>query len=150
LLCVAAQIAFLAYGNVRDGAPAHHPERALLGPLLILALFVVDVGATKARALLERGRAGLVRIAIAAILAVWATWIVRGAEIPGRTAYEDRTTQIERGAKLRADGAKALVVTPCAFEHFALLAAFGAPESADVKPRTGEPPSALCPRVDPP
>ena len=148
LLCVAAQIAFLAYGQVRDGAPAHHPERALLGPLMLLGLFVVDAGAAKVRALIDTGRASVVRIALAAFLAIWATWIARSAEIPGRTALEDRSAQLAAGEKLRAESAREIVVTPCAFEHFALLAAFGAPEAAEVKPRTNEPLTNVCPHMD--
>jgi hypothetical protein len=149
LLCAAAQVAFLAYGNVRDGAPAHHPGRALLGPLLILALFIGDVGPTVLQALIERGRLGAARIAVAAILAIWATWIVRGAEIPGRTPGEDRSAQIERGTRLRETHTAHVELTPCSFEHFALLAAFGAPERATIGPRIDAPIDQNCPRVNP-
>ena len=148
LLCAAAQVAFLAYGNARDGAPAHHPERALLGTIVVLALFAVDVGMTKLRELATDGRALAAKAGAAFFGIAWVISSVRGAEPPGRGPTEDRSEQIVRGAKLRADGTKALVVTPCAFEHFALVAAYGAPENVEVKPRTGELPSSGCPGVE--
>ena len=42
---------FLAIGNARDGAPAHHPERALLGAMAIAALFSADACAHLASAI---------------------------------------------------------------------------------------------------
>jgi hypothetical protein len=54
---------------------------------------------------------------------------------------------IARGLDLRARGVQNVEVTPCAFEHFALLAAWGAPERATVLPRTGEAVTAACPLV---
>jgi hypothetical protein len=41
-----------------------------------------------------------------------------------------------------------VTVTPCAYEHFALIAAFGAPERVDVAPATHEPVTPACPRVE--
>ena len=38
-------------------------------------------------------------------------------------------------------------VTPCAFEHFAMLAAWGAPERATIALRTGAPVTPECPTV---
>jgi hypothetical protein len=149
LLAAAAQVLFLAYGNVRDGAPTHHPERALLGPLLLFALFTGDAGLEKLKSLVLQGRIRLVRIIVAAMLAVWATWIARGAEMPGRAPSEQRGEQIARGEALSRDAPARIVVTPCAFEHFALLAAYGAPENADVRPRTGEPLTERCPDIAP-
>ena len=37
-----AILAFLVYGDMRDGAPTHHPERAVLPILWILAPFAAD------------------------------------------------------------------------------------------------------------
>jgi hypothetical protein len=148
LACVAAQIAFLAYGNVRDGAPAHHPERALLGTFVLLGLFAGDVGFTRLADLAARGHRKRAQAGAAAGLVLWAVGIVRGREIPGRTPSEDRHAQIQRGRELRDHGPPSIVVTPCAYEHFALLAAFGRPESAEVKPRTGANAGRDCPEVD--
>src|SRR5262249_25819718 len=117
LLCVLAQVAFLSYGNARDGAPAHHPERALIGTMVLLALFVVDAGLTKLRELVDDGRGLAAKVAAACVAIAWAISSVRGYEPPGRSPSEDRRDQILHGEKLRADGVKAIVVTPCAFEH---------------------------------
>ena len=58
-----------------------------------------------------------------------------------------RDGPIARGLDLRARDVPHVEVTPCAFEHFALLAAWGAPERATVSPRTGQPVTSACPRV---
>lgn len=136
LLCVGAGLAFLSYGNARDGAPAHHPERALLGVTLLTALFTVDVGLTKLKKLALDGRARAATAATAFFGLAWLIAGARGAEPPGRSADEDRRAQLALGEQLRASGARPIVVTPCAFEHFALIAAYGAPEDVEVRPRT--------------
>ncbi|HVH44480.1 MAG TPA: hypothetical protein VM925_19135 [Labilithrix sp.] len=146
LLCAAAQVAFLAYGNVRDGAPTHHPERALLGALLLLALFVGDVGLTKLAELAQDGRSLTAKGGAAVFALAWIISSVRGADPPGQGPSEDRREQIARGEKLRAIRARSILITPCAFEHFALIAAYGAPENAETKPRSGAF-SAECPDV---
>lgn len=56
-------------------------------------------------------------------------------EYPARGTEERREVQIARGLQLRATrGAEGtrVTVTPCAFEHFALIAAYGAPESVKI------------------
>lgn len=149
LLCAVAQVAFLAYGNLRDGAPTHHPERALLGVMLILALFVADVGMTKLAALAEGGQSLLVKAGGSVFAIAWIISSVRGATPPGQGPTEDRSRQIARGEQLRQSGALAVEVTPCAFEHFALIAAFGAPEHVSVTERTTSTPAITteCPGV---
>jgi hypothetical protein len=138
LLAAAGQIAFLAYGNVRDGAPAHHAERALLSTFVVLAMFAGDVGLSWAK------RSRLLRIAAAGGAAAWIASFVLGARpVPGTGPNEVRTAQVDRGLALR--GEEHLVVTPCAFEHFALLAAYAAPERATLEPRTNAPVTEQCP-----
>jgi hypothetical protein len=145
IAAVAAEVVFLAYGNVRDGAPAHHPERALLGVFVVLAFFVVDVG-RKVVAAFSRPR----RLTAAACVGVlWLASVVRDAsDVPGTASSDDRSGPIARGRALRAAGATHLHVTPCAFEHFALLAAYAAPERAEIAERTNAPISPDCPRVE--
>src|SRR5262249_21174830 len=122
-------------------APAHHPERALFGTTVLLALFVVDVGLE--RVLPARRVAAAVCVAV-----LWAASIARDmGDAPGKTPSEDRSAQIARGRRLRDERAQALVVTPCAYEHFALLAAYGAPERAEIRPRRDLP---ECPSVEVP
>lgn len=147
LACAFAQIAFLSYGNARDGAPTHHPERALLGAMVLLAAFVADAGLVALRTLADDGRALAAKTAAACVAVAWVIVNVRGYDPPGRSPWDDRREQIARGRELRAGGARSLVVTPCTFEHFALVAAFGAPEDVEVKPRSGAPLSAACPDV---
>jgi hypothetical protein len=149
LIAVLAQVLFLAYGNARDGSAAHHPERALLSPLLLLALFVVDVGWQSIAVSIREGRQRTARAMVGCVAILWVASLVRDAtDIPGRGPTEERDEQIARGLALRKTQATHLTVTPCGFEHFALLAAYGAPETADIKPRTGAEISAACPQID--
>jgi hypothetical protein len=41
-----------------------------------------------------------------------------------------------------------VTVTPCAYEHFALIAAVGAPERVAILPATHAPVTPACPRVE--
>ena len=66
---------------------------------------------------------------------------------PGRSEPEQRDAQVARGLDMRARGVTEAEITPCSFEHFALIAAWGVPERADVEKRTGEPPTRRCPTV---
>jgi len=137
LACVAAQVAFLAYGNARDGAPAHHPERALLGALVVTALFVGDVilSALRSPSLVGGGHGP--KVFAGAIALAWIVSFARGLDMPGRSRAEDRSRQIAEGERLRREGVTSLVVRPCAFEHFALVAAYGAPENVRIEPGQG-------------
>jgi hypothetical protein len=67
---------------------------------------------------------------------------------PGESDAERRDTQIERGLSMRARDVASADITPCAFEHFALIAAWGAPERATVNARTGEVVTQTCPGVE--
>jgi hypothetical protein len=146
LLCVLAQLTFLAIGNANDGAPAHHPERALLEATFVLAAFSADVLAHAA----SSGARDRRRIALGGLSLVVASWLVAQRPIlqapPGSTPAEERTAQVARG--LAFHDAPHLVIEPCAFEHFALLAAYAAPEHAEVLPRTNAPVTPECPRVE--
>jgi hypothetical protein len=149
LLCAAATVAFLVYGDVRDGAPTHHPERALLGVYWIAAALAADAMASALGAFRWRGtpRAPFVLAALWGAGAACAAHDVRvWNDHPGRDG-DDRTAQVARGLGLRARTPGRLEVVPCAYEHFALIAAFGAPERVDIAPPTGPPVTVLCPRV---
>jgi hypothetical protein len=69
-------------------------------------------------------------------------------DAPGETDAERRDAQIARGLEMRGRNVGAVEITPCAFEHFALLAAWGAPERATIRARTGAPVTGDCPRVE--
>jgi hypothetical protein len=140
--------AFLIYGESRGGAPTHHPERAVLAAAWVLIVLGVDaiflVGAKATRALTIGG--------IAAIVVWLALLPPRYSDAPGMSADEDRSTQIARGLDLRARDVKHFSLLPCAYEHFALIAAFGMPERVDIAPVSPKeaalhPPTAACPTV---
>jgi hypothetical protein len=146
-----AILVFLIAGDLGDGAPTHHPARAL-GPIWwILTGAGVDALqiaiATGATARARRTGA----IASATFAIAWLTSLPsRWAAAPGQGDLERRDVQIERGLALRSSGAPAAEITPCQFEHFALIAAWGEPERARVLPRTQEPSTIDCPRVTTP
>jgi hypothetical protein len=143
-------LAFLVYGDVRDGAPTHHPERALMAFPWVLAAFGVDGVRTVATQIAwgrPKRESYMVGFLAAALLA-WGIGVVSAwDEFPGNGESERRTLQVERGAELRAEGAAHLEVTPCAYEHFALLAAFGAPERATTTKARPPREAASCPEV---
>lgn len=148
LACAVAEIAFLAYGNVRDGAPAHHAERALLGAIFIAAMFAADVLVLAAPPALARARVP----ALAAAAVVAAAWLANGVvglrDVPGSGPAEDRSAQISAGSALRVEDVPHVEVTPCAYEHFALVAAFAAPEKVAILPRSDAPVTPSCPAVE--
>jgi hypothetical protein len=145
---VLAIMVFLVWGDARDGAPTHHPVRALAAMWWVLVAMGVDaLGAAWAGARSSAARRGAGVAAALAAVAWCATLPSRWADAPGQTDAERRDGQIARGLALRADGVQAVHVTPCAFEHFALLAAWGRPEGATIDPPTHAPLTTDCPRV---
>jgi hypothetical protein len=142
---------FLAVGDLRNGAPTHHPERALLALFWFAEAFGVD----GARSLVVRfvwGRpkreAWLVGLVTAGAVAWASVWPSRLRDYPARSASEDRTAQIAKGDDLRARDVLHVTVTPCAYEHFAVLAAFQAPERATTLPSRGVPVTEDCPAIE--
>jgi hypothetical protein len=144
-------LAFLILGDVRDGAPTHHPERALSIVWWVLVGAGIDAGAhtmAAARRLAEAG-APLVVASAAAAGILWAVSLPsRWRAFPGTSPWDQRESQIARGLDLRKRSVAAADITPCAFEHFAVLAAWGSPERARVHPATHEPPFPPCPRIE--
>ncbi len=131
-------LAFLIYGDVRDGAPTHHAARALLPVMFVLAGFA---GA----AFDEIARQGLGRIALAMLAMIWLAFVgVRVRDTPGNGDAR-REAQIARGRALANE--PHLDITPCTYEHFALIAAYGAPERVTIEPLTHEPVTPTCPHV---
>ncbi|MGH7330735.1 MAG: hypothetical protein ACREJX_20490, partial [Polyangiaceae bacterium] len=146
--CAISLFAFLIYGETRGGAPTHHPERALLAVAWLLVMAGVDALALVTSKLPKKATVtGALVVSIA-----WLGYAVdRYIDAPAQSADEDRTAQIARGLDLRSRNVPHLVVTPCAYEHFALLAAFGSPERADVAAVSPHDavtrhPAADCPR----
>jgi len=149
LACATTSMIFLACGNVRDGAPAHHPERALLGIVFVLAMFTVDALGRVLPELMKGARVTWMVVPLTLLVG----WIVNlralwGDNVPGTSSHEDRRTQLATGRKLRAEHVEHMIVTPCAFEHFALIASFGEPERVHVQPRSSDPNETDCPRIE--
>ena len=140
-------LAFLVGGDLGDGAPTHHPARALASLWWIVTGMGVDAIVAGVQMLRGDARRGVA--AAAAVLAIgWcATLPARWRASPGRGASDQRDVQIARGLDLRARGVVGADITPCSFEHFALLAGWGEPERAHVAPRTGSLPTNDCPVV---
>ncbi|MDP9148882.1 MAG: hypothetical protein M3O36_02920, partial [Myxococcota bacterium] len=147
---VLATVAFLVAGDLADGAPTHHAARALAGTWWILVAMGVDAISVSTERAAGHAR---IRAAIAftagALAATWCAFLpVRWSDSPGRGGSERRDAQTARGLELRARGVSSAEITPCSFEHFALIAAWGEPERAVVRPRTGSAPTEDCPRVE--
>jgi hypothetical protein len=163
---------FLVWGDVRDGAPTHHAARALAAAWWVLVAMGVDAlyaaaqrstGApqlaspdaraersearvrTRTRKRVVAGAAGAL-----ACLAWAASLPPRWRDGPGRDPAERRDAAIAQGLDMRERGVTHADIVPCAFEHFALIAAWGEPERALVAPRTGEPIGPGCPHVTEP
>jgi hypothetical protein len=151
LATTGALVAFLIAGDWRGGAPTHHPERALLAAWWVLAVFGVDGVRAVARRLAwaRPKREAWAAAAAAAAVMSWGWGLTRIRTIPGSGPDEARDTQVALGTELAERGVETIEVTPCRYEHFAVLAAFGAPERAVVEGRAegtvGE--KAECPRV---
>ncbi len=152
LLSMAALVAFLIEGDLHNGAPTHHPERALLAGFWVGAAFGVDgVRSFALRFVWARPRREAWLVGLAATIGVaWAlVWPLRLADRPARSEAEDRAPQLARGAELRVRGVAHVTVTPCAYEHFALIAAFEAPERVEVVgPRELAKVTSACPVVE--
>ena len=153
LSAAVAILAFLVYGDVRDGAPTHHPERAVLPILWILVPFAAD----SLRALARRVAWGhpkremwVFGLGVAAAVAWLALLPAQLRDAPGLSEAERRDAQIARGEELAASASpsESWTVAPCAYEHFALLAATGEPERFTILPPTHTPLTALCPHVE--
>lgn len=131
------QLLVLIAGDVRDGAPTHHPERALLGPATIVLFASGDaVGGYLATLRSLRARALL---ASAAALAL-AAWIgVRLHRSLGWYEGAPRPREVAAGRALAAAVPKAervLVDTRdlggIDYGYYAVIAAFGRPLDAEI------------------
>jgi hypothetical protein len=145
-----ALLAFLIYGELVGGAPTHHPERAVVAVGWVLAGFGVDgVAAFVRRHAWARPKreAWVVAFGLAALGLIASDRLERMRDYPGSSREEDRTAIVAKGLALREDGVATVTVVPCAFEHFALIAAFGAPERVTVRAGTGVDAWGGCPEV---
>jgi hypothetical protein len=122
-----AQIAALSLAMVNDGAPTHHPERAVLVAMLLAALIAGDLAAP----LLASRATRAVALASTALAVLLAALVIR----PRITADESFTPRadevaIGRAARARAGAGQRLLVEVADYGHLAIVAALGRPESA--------------------
>ncbi|MGO9000126.1 MAG: hypothetical protein ACLQVI_42910 [Polyangiaceae bacterium] len=153
LIAAAAIFAFLIYGDVRDGAPTHHPERAVLPIVWILAPFAADALRTFGRKFAwarPQREMWLVGLVLSGGLAWLALLPGRLRDAPGLSGEESRSSQLARGRQLAWYGKPGghWSLTPCSYEHFALIAAYGWPERFTILPSSHAPVTADCPRLD--
>jgi hypothetical protein len=145
------QLGALIAGELTDGAPTHHPERAVLAIVTVVVTAGVSGWITllttigKGKGVRERFFA----LAAAALAIYGGAWIVREVpQFPGQSESDARQAQLSRGRGLVPT--ERYRVTPCSYEHFALIAAFGRPEQVEIMPPSVRtPPTADCPKVAP-
>jgi len=142
LLAAGATMLFLVYGETSEGAPTHHPERALTPVWWTLIPLGADV-AHRLHATVERLIIAIALISVAVRTHCWSVTLPLSQE-------EDRSAQIAKGRALRLQGPHEIHLVPCRYEHFALIAAYGSPESVTILKgdarRTEQSP---CPYLDP-
>ena len=143
---VVALLTFLVLGELHDGAPTHHPERALVAVMWIATACGVDGMVSLARRVATPRIGGAVLVVGA--LAWGVLWTRRVADFPGQSPEDTRVTQVTLGESLRARDVAYVVMTPCAYEHFAVIAAFGAPERVEVLSGSASVEKQACPRIE--
>jgi hypothetical protein len=150
------QIAALSFAMIKDGAPTHHPERAVLVAFLLAAVVTGALAADLARVASARQR---ILGAIGAALAIGLAAALIRPTLPseGFTARKDEVAIGRAAAALMPEGTRALVEV-VDYGHLAVVAALGRPEDAvldrSIDPR--DPPvrssfevaSALAARID--
>ncbi len=138
-----ALIAFLVAGDLRDGAPTHHPERAVLAVWLCAAIVVGDIlpQLVTRRRLPALAAAGAA-FALGAVLV--RPWFAK------RDSYIDRSREVAAGALARSvvpATERVLVDTPD-YGFYAVIAGFAQPERAapvsDHDPRHAPPADAFA------
>ncbi|HLK40156.1 MAG TPA: hypothetical protein VKU41_25550 [Polyangiaceae bacterium] len=149
-VCAAiAILVFLVAGDLRDGAPTHHAARALAPTWWILTGLGVETAVTAVTASRTPAQRTALALVLSATGAAWcASLPARWRTAPGQSEWDRRDAQIARGQAMRARGVAGADITPCAFEHFALLAAWGEPERATIRPASRRPPTTDCPVVE--
>ena len=145
LALAALQIAALSLALVRDGAPTHHPERATLVLLLVVALLVGDVGARAVRAAGAADRRAL--LAGAATVALLSLLLIRphlNREHENARAGE---VAIGRAAAALVPRGAPVLIEVADYGYFAILAALGRPGDAvldrSIDPRDPPAPSSF-------
>jgi hypothetical protein len=139
-LAVLAVVPFLVLGDLRDGAPTHHSERALLPVWLGFALFLASAPRWLPR---PWWRGTGLAVAAAVLLGAYPLrpWYARLDD------FIDRRAEVAIGAEARRLGAERLLIASYDFGYFAVMVGAGGPNHAtpfdDRDPRKPRPPSAF-------
>lgn len=140
LALLLVQLALLSAAMVRDGAPTHHPERALLSLMLLLAIAAGDLGLRIARDAPRRARPP-----IAAGLAAWillAALVLRPWLRREHLASRDDEIAIGRAAAAVVPAGERVLLEVVDYGYFAVIAALARPEDVvldrSIDPRGGE------------
>jgi hypothetical protein len=126
------QIAALSLALVKDGAPTHHPERALLAALILVAL----AGASLAVEALSPGvdaprSARLLRNAMSVALAfVPVAGLIRAGRPPWDLARREGEEAMGRAAARAARPGEPILIEVADYGYLAAMAALGRPEDA--------------------
>jgi hypothetical protein len=137
-LCVALfQMALLSAAMIKDGAPTHHPERALLVMLLLCALLVGNLAAI----LLPRMNRLLRSVSAAAALGVLLLSLIIVRRWYRGEDFTVRQDEVATGGFARGvlPAGERILVDVADYGYFAFIAALGRPEDAvldrDLDPR---------------
>lgn len=148
LVLASVQIVALSTALVKDGAPTHHPERAVLFPALALVVFLAGVAdAALPRGALSRRARGLAAggalllLGRAAVLPALARragpdapslWAHLVRQITPREAFIERGPEVEIGALAAASApprARIYIERVADYGYFAIFAGSGRPEA---------------------
>lgn len=140
-------LGLLIAGNVKDGAPTHHAVRALLPIVCVLGPTVAEscVGLAERLAGPSLARkTWIVGIVAGGILVYAGVLPSRYEEYPGKHEKDARLALLDKGRALKS--VPHLELQPCAYEHFALIVGYEAPERVTILPKMKEE-TAPCPRI---
>jgi hypothetical protein len=133
------QIALLSAAMVRDGAPTHHPERALLSAMLLLAIAAGDFGSHVALLAPRRARP-LLALGVAAWLIPAALHFYPWLRLEDFANRSDEVA-IGRAARAIVPPGERVLLEVTDYGYFAVMAAFARPEDIEldrsVDPRGG-------------
>ena len=128
-LALAALLAFLVAGEIRNAAPTHHAERAMLAIWLAAAVLVGDLSARTWPAIDRQWRA-TAAVVTAVLLGVAAGWF--RPRFANLDSFVDRRAELSIGAacRQRATPAERLAIDTPDYGFFAVMAGFQHPERA--------------------
>jgi len=138
LAIVGVQITALSLAMIKDGAPTHHPERAMLAALLLIALMG---GALAAHALAAGGHRTVEALALVSAVAL-AAGLGRSWTGAGSFAQRGDEEAIGRATAALARPGERVLIEVIDYGHLAITAALGRPEDA-VPDRSVDPRDAV-------